>query len=1194
MQHPWGDMLREKIEALSQGKFEYKLPDLYLSKKEIRIEVIAGQVFEDFITVTNSINRRMKGVVYSSNSLLALPKNNFVGETFTIRYRFNASILKAGDEVKGELTMVSDCGEYEIPFSAKVIAPYIMTSIGKPEDFSHFANLARRDWSEAMKVFRSEDFEKIIISENSNYLNTYKNLLKNMSTSQALEEFLIQIKKKNKINININKDELKYDIDSEEKIDGRLTISKDSWGYGEIRLSTDVPFIKLMQKRLWTDRFIDNKFQLSFLITPEEMGKGKNYGRIFIKTINQTLVVNVLCHKKADEEEEKKLLLRKKAREIDFYMTKNYLDFQLNNINSNTYVSRMSTLLDSMDREEESHIPDLIQIHLALLSDEEKKAGRILEELSAKEREFKDKSYLEYCGYLYLLALHRKDEDTIENAKKVIKAFYTSGNPDWRLLWFLLYLDKNYDIKKELKIEHIKEQFERGCTSPVLYHEAVLVYNEEPFLLRDLSEFEIQVMNYGIENKMLTKDSKAQYTYLTARMKNFHPVIFNGLSALYEEYKSEEILSSICSMLIKGLKRSNKYHKWFKLGVEAHLRITGMYEYYIYSIDDNSDHPLDEPVLLYFIYNSNISNRKKAFLYANVIKNKSVNQEIFQSYLKKMELFALKQLEAHEINKDLAILYEEFFCHKEVMTKDIADHLSQVCFTYQLSCDNSNIVSVTVYHGELGEEKTTSLEDGKALITIYSDNAQIFFTDIYGDKHRLYIKYTIHPLFNIKKCVDIIESYSENPMLIIYLYKSYGKNSVLTEESINIRERLASLNNLKDYYRAECLISLIDYYYKNSVNDSLDRWLKELDIELVEPKERIKIFEYLIARGFYSKARKMLNDFHFQDIKINSLVNLSTGLLEGTETHIKKEEDLLSLCYYLFQRDKYKDNILDYLIRFYYGPTKDMFSIWDEAKALEMETTRFEKRILSASLFAESNLTNTYQVFVGYYKDDKKNEIIKAYLTYCAYRYLVHDSPINKGLFKIMRRELNYGSNDFYLLAWLKYNSTNDQLTEEEITFIEISIVNLEKKGIVLPFFLKYKKHIDLPGRLLDKSFVEYKTDPNKQVYIHYRLLNSERDEYITESMANVFNGIHLKEFVLFYNESLQYYITEIVDGEEVTTGTFTLQYDKDMPVEVNSRYNQINLMLKAIENQDDETLLEIMDQYVMSEYIISKCFHPL
>ena len=143
-------------------------------------------------------------------------------------------------------------------------------------------------------------------------------------------------------------------------------------------------------------------------------------------------------------------------------------------------------------------------------------------------------------------------------------------------------------------------------------------------------------------------------------MKNYHPVIFKGLTVLYEEYKEDQILSSICSMLIKGLKTSNSYFKWFKLGVEAQLRITGLYVYYIYSIDENTKSPLDEPVLLYFMYNSNINSKKKAFLYSNIIRNKETNIDIYRSYLKQMELFAMEQLESHLISRDLVVLYEKF------------------------------------------------------------------------------------------------------------------------------------------------------------------------------------------------------------------------------------------------------------------------------------------------------------------------------------------------------------------------------------------------------------------------------------------------------------------------------------------------------------------------------------------------------
>ncbi len=1190
-------MLKEKIEALSQGKFEYQPPLLCFSKEEISIEVVAGQVYEDSIRITNSINRRMKGLIYSSNRLLTLPSNSFVGKDKTITYIFNATFLKPGDEVEGELTIVSDCGEYQLPFLVKIIAPYAMTSIGKVEDLFQFTNLAKADWPEAMKLFRSEEFEKAILRDNSNYLTTYRKLLKSLSTSQALEEFLILTEKKKAINLNIDKRELKYDISSDDEIKDKLILRKNNWGYGEIRLSTDLPFIKLQQKRIWTDRFIGDDFQILFTIDPKNISKGKNYGKIYIKTFKETIEVKVFCHKKVHEEKEKQVLLRKKAKETDYKIVQSYLDFQLNKINSKTYSTRVSPFLTDMLVEEGSRIPELMEVHLALISDKRDKAAKILEEMSSKDIGLRRSSAFEYCAYLYLLALYAKDRETIDYATKTIKSYYLRASSDWRLLWFLLYIDKEYNSKVSLKLEHIRNQFNKGCTSPVIYYEAVSIYNKEPYLLRQLHDFEIQVMNYGIKNNILTKDAVNQYTYLAARMKSFHPLVFRALTILYETYKKEEILSSICSMLIKGLKGANKYFKWFKLGVESQLRITGLYEYYIYSIDENTKEPLDQAVLLYFIYNSNINNRKKEFLYANIIKNKSSHEEIYYSYEKKMKLFALKQLEAHEINKDLAVLYEEFFCHKEVINVDLAGHLSQVCFSYQIICENPNMVSLTVYYSELGEERTTLLEDGKAIMTIYNDKEEVFLTDKYGCKYTASVDYTIVPLFNIKECVKLIWKYSEEPMLMLHLYQHYERQPTITKESISVKKNILSLDKIQDNYRRDCYLTLIDYYYEKGDNDNLDKYLDQINVEILRDDEGVRVFQYMVSRGFYGKARRMLKNFTFNDFAINSLIKLCSALL-GEKANDTKEEDLLSLCHYVFIKGRYHKKILDYLVRFYYGPSKDMLSIRKAAKTLKIESRELDKRLLSAMVFAESNLVESIEVFIDCYndpsKDSRDRNLVKAYLTYSAYKYLVHDDLIDKKIFEIMRKELNYENNDFYLLAWLKDNSQNNDLSDREIAYIDISIDNLDKRGIVLPFFLHYKKYIDLAARLIDKTFIEHKTDPNKQVYIHYRFSENKSEEYITEAMANVFNGIYLKEFVLFHNEFVQYYISEELDGEEKLTKSIHLQYDKEMSVEEESRYNQINLMLRAIEDQDDSSLLEAMEQYVMGEYIISECFHPV
>ena len=105
---------------------------------------------------------------------------------------------------------------------------------------------------------------------------------------------------------------------------------------------------------------------------------------------------------------------------------------------------------------------------------------------------------------------------------------------------------------RNYKLADIKEQFDGGCHSPILYYEAVCVYNEEPYLLRELNEFEIHVMNYGIKNNCLNTDLVLQYTYLAGRLKNYDSIVFRGLARLYRLYEKDEILAAFGSLLIKG------------------------------------------------------------------------------------------------------------------------------------------------------------------------------------------------------------------------------------------------------------------------------------------------------------------------------------------------------------------------------------------------------------------------------------------------------------------------------------------------------------------------------------------------------------------------------------------------------------------------------------------------------------------
>ena len=99
------------------------------------------------------------------------------------------------------------------------------------------------------------------------------------------------------------------------------------------------------------------------------------------------------------------------------------------------------------------------------------------------------------------------------------------------------------------------------------------------------------IMNYGKE-QLPKHRFGASIHYLAGRLKNYDSIVFRGLARLYRLYEKDEILSAICSLLIKGFKKDNKYFEWYNYGVKAQLRITELYEYFMYSVDENMMDPL--------------------------------------------------------------------------------------------------------------------------------------------------------------------------------------------------------------------------------------------------------------------------------------------------------------------------------------------------------------------------------------------------------------------------------------------------------------------------------------------------------------------------------------------------------------------------------------------------------------------------
>lgn len=1216
--------MREKIEQLSKGIFEYDTPSILLELESLEINAAAGTVYKGSFIIKNSKNTAMKGVIYSSSKFLVLHNDTFNKEEVEVGYEFDGRTLRHGDEIKGVISIVSSCKEVKLPFTAHVEAPYFDSSLGKVKDLFNFTNLAKADIVQALKIFKDANFPMVFMNHEAKYKVLYKELLKSKSPSSAMEEFLVAIHKKLPVTITADRYMLNYQV-LEDSIKDKIILTKDNWGYGEYKVTTDAPFITLEHKILWTESFVGNQYYLDFVLHPKNMRYGNNFGRIYLKSAHQLILIEVICkHRKSEDNGN---YLDRTIKKSQVKLLRNYLDFRMSKISSEEYLKEgYKRAYELLEKDSKNRLwYELIRIHLSIafkamdskvndskvndsktndfktMDSNPPEAETLLEEFIKKYPNLEAEEGIAYCGYQYLLALLNKEGDTIEKALEFIRFYYEREEFHYMLLWILLHIDKRYDKDKNLKLQDIREQFENGCKSPILYFEAATLYNEEPSYLRELKRFEKSVFYWSTKEGYITLPAANQYIYLAGKLKGFHPVVYRTLIGIYEKFKLTEALSAICSLLIKGHKRGREYFSWFDLGISHKLRITELYEYFMYSLEDTndliaSDYHLPQPILLYFIYNSNISDKKKAYLYAYVIKNKEKNPSIYKTYYKKMEIFALKQLAAGNISYALSILYQEFIGIEELM-KEIKTYLPSVMFSCQIECKNPNMKGVYVVHEEMKEGVFTPFVNHTAVVSIFTDNYEIILCDHNDNRYKAAADYTIHRLMPYEEYLAFYQEDIQLPsMLLLHLAEKALKYQKFDEKSLALRKALVDVPFICEEFKNKNILDLIYFYYDNFDGDLLNAYLQKIELDTLGHKDRIKIIELYINRGMYHLALSGLNQYGYEEIGLNKLIKLCTYLLQEE----KEEKDIvLKLAEYIFKEGKYNEEILNFLVNHYYASTSDMFVLWEGANSFYIDTTSLEERLLAQMLFAGSYLRSSLSVFLSYYKNGSNRKLIQAFLNFNAYKYLVNGRVTSDELFDIMKKETLYESNTLCTLALVKHYSMKSHLqeeilTEQEIQFADINIHKFVNKGMILPFFT-YFKEIALPSQLKDKHFIEYYTNPKHRVMIHYRLETSDSmDQFVEEEMKNMYMGIFVKPFILFAGERIQYYITEITeDQEEIITESMTVTIE-EMLEEDSTKYNQINYIATALEMKDDKALLDSTESFLKKKIKIKKVFLPL
>ena len=1177
---------------------------LEISCQNIELSAEPGEIVEDSFAI-HAADKYTEGKIYSSDTRMRVYENTFSGEETQVAYCFDGTSVEAGSSIRGEFVVISNRGEYTIPYKVNVQKPRLQSSLGTIKNLFHFTNLAQTNWEEAVALFYSRNFALILHKSDKNAVMSYTGLTRNEGNQQNVEEFLIEISKKSQIVYN-------FDIEGFllEDVQDSVVITRSSWGYGCVNIWIKGDFISTNRQQLNNEDFVDNKCVFDIYIDASRLHEGVNSGAvIFSDACNEyTIPVDILM-----EEEPEKRTDHRKHRQAVCGMSSAYVDMRLDKITMTQWIHRFEKELGVLlEIDEDSILYNLYRVQLLITKERFNEAKWYLDML--EQRLSKEPSDIfQNCYYLYLTTLINCAEDYVKNVSDEIETIYANNALEWRLGLFVLQLNEDLIRNRELRWQFMEEMFENGCTSPMLLCEAVLLLLEHPTFLLKLDRFEENVLWHGARRQILKPELIEQLQYLAARKKEYSTLLVRILGEVYKSYGSPQTVASICHILILGDKKGVAYYPWYALGVEHSVRVTGLYEYYMMSLeldkygDIKGSVEIPKMVLMYFAYQSNLDYELNAFLYAYVIKNRDKYPDLEQSYRIAIERFVVDQIKLGHINENLAYLYKNMLAPQMVMD-DTAYAFTPLLFMHRIYVDNPKVKNIVVIHEKVNGESSYPVVNCVCMIPIYGSEYKLFLQDENGNRFTKSIHYENKQLMEPKEQIGYISGYMQGRLSFdIYLCEVDKNYITISHENVRRFKSLAESPQVVENFKKEIRTKLLRFYYDNDMIGELDAFLEDVEADEMEAAERAEFIKYLISRGMFDKAYYWLKSFGVADVEPKSVARLVSKRLISKD--YEYDEFLVNVAHYIYKNMKYDENILRYLMINYDGRASELRKLWKSAVDLELDAKLILERILRQIVYTGIAIQDRDSMLTAYVQyEDHDALLVNGILLNIAYEYFVYEAITNSEVFDILyqkyiKREL---TDRVCKLALLKFWAENIQNMEIPEDVARSFISELLNEEVYFPFYVNLVEMVPELHYMKNSIFIEYRTQPQSQVYIHYAYDDGTVDEgsYEIRDMKEMYDGIHVSIFQLFHGETIQYYITEnyleengVVTEHVTQSGTLSGMSETSAmsgKQGADDRFSILNDILLSISLHDEMTAQQLTEDYVYQDYCVRELFKVL
>ena len=1184
---------------------------LALSAEKLELTADAGGETEVSFIASSENGRSIEGFVCTDEPRFRVLVPHFFGAEEEIGFAVRTEGVRAGDRIEGHLHVISDGGEKSVRVIVTIRPPYPVltdeTGAEEMKNLFHFANLARRNFDEATRLFYSPRMLQLFSGADKKHIPVYRGLSgtdeQSPDKGASVEEFLIAVRKKDPIEYTVDRTELIVDNLSEDT-EETIRITRRGWGYTDLTVRTEGDFLEIRRENLADRDFLGNICNLPVVIRYEALHAGKNTGRIILYNAYTRIEAEVVVHRADEPGSTVRKSEHKERQSLEMQLIRGYVAYRLGKMRSREWLIETGKIISSMN----SLAPDDVRFQLytaqyLITASRENEAIWVLDKIRTSVEETCAYGETMRAYFLYLETLLSREEIKISAVEEILLGMLARDPDNWRIAWLLQFLFDDRTTGNAHRMRLYEEQFLYGCRSPILYIETVDLMGRDPSLLKKIDEFTLYVLAFAARHASIPKQLIDRVVWLLLREKKGSPRIYRILKACYEADRESGAVDAICSLLIKDARTDEEAFLWYREGVLRDSRITRLYEYYMSAHPmpaDGADVPeIPRQVLLYFSYKCELDFDKTALLYRYIIAHRESEQELYRTYVPQMERFVSEQMAKGRIDRNLSILYAHF-CVLQPADPVSAERFFEALHMTQIRIPDPSIRRIVVVYSRLCAERCYPVMGGVARFPLYGTDAAVLYED---DRGRRYVhekrKLTggkAAELYddNLAKNMDP-QMYSEvlpflregNANVNLYLTEA-DRLRVDTDNADRYR-RLAESEVLEEKSRNEISRALIRFYYDHDFIRQLADYLPHSHPERMSGRDRMEVLEIMVLSGIYDQAFAMIDRFGLDGVEEKTAYRLCSRAAARGDFPETAASVMLAAA--AFRMGKYDESILTQLVRNYQGPVREEMAIWRACGSFSVEAMPLMTRMISQLIFTGMHESGEDKLFREFVRGDGPSAIEGAWLERAASESLYGGTPADPFLAGRVRalhlsgEELPAGSRLYYL----KYHASPGA-KEDDPEVTEAFLSMLTEAETAFPFLNAYAGR--LPSLALSDGmrYVQQNGTPGTPMTIYVR--KDGEAEYLPCRMKEPYPGIYTHGVILFPGERACWYVTAKRDGTERLIAGGTVSRDLAEDVEDGETRYALTARLVKAKTQNDRTLIrETLYTLYKNEFLSGKLF---